>query len=217
MKNKIKIAIIDYKMSNLFSIDNALTNLGFESIITSNNKIILEADGVILPGVGSFHKAMKNLIKLDLVNTIKESLDIGKPFMGICLGLQLLFTKSEEFEECSGLNIVSGSVLSFKDYIKAAPIPHVGWNSLKLRSYDSNNSNFNYTFLNNEYFYFIHSYFVKPKQNDIVLSYTKYENFEFCSSISKGNLFACQFHPEKSGVKGLTLLNNFFKGNKYEI
>ena len=126
----MKIAVIDYKMSNMFSIKNALDSLGFQSQITSDKKTILEAEGAVLPGVGSFPEAMRHLNELQLFNVIEEFITSGKPFMGICLGLQLLFSKSEEFEECSGMGIIKGSVQGFSKYI-TKPVPHVGWNTVK--------------------------------------------------------------------------------------
>ena len=201
------IAIIDYKMSNLFSIKNALDSLGIKNIITSDSETILSSNGAILPGVGSFPESMQQLQKLQLIETIKRFIDTGKPFMGICLGLQLLFTRSDEFGKNEGLGIINGSVQSFKSYIKEKPIPHVGWNKIQIK--ESNQSS--KSIIDNEnYFYFVHSYFVKPKNKNIILTETNYENFNFCSSIIDDNIFACQFHPEKSGKNGLNVLKNFF-------
>ena len=207
MIKKSYIAIIDYKMSNLFSIKNALDSLGIKNIITSDSETILSSNGAILPGVGSFPESMQQLQKLQLIDTIKRFIDTGKPFMGICLGLQLLFTRSDEFGKNEGLGIINGSVQSFKSYIKEKPIPHVGWNKIQIK--ESNQSS--KSIIDNEnYFYFVHSYFVKPKNKNLILTETNYENFNFCSSIINDNIFACQFHPEKSGQKGLNVLKNFF-------
>tara|TARA_Y100001970_G_scaffold15871_1_gene17859 strand:+ start:44077 stop:44703 length:627 start_codon:yes stop_codon:yes gene_type:complete len=207
MIKKSYIAIIDYKMSNLFSIKNALDSLGIKNIITSDSETILSSNGAILPGVGSFPESMQQLQKLQLIDTIKRFIDTGKPFMGICLGLQLLFTRSDEFGKNEGLGIINGSVQSFKSYIKEKPIPHVGWNKIQIK--ESNQSS--KSIIDNEnYFYFVHSYFVKPKNKNLILTETNYENFNFCSSIINDNIFACQFHPEKSGKNGLNVLKNFF-------
>ena len=134
MAKNSSIAIIDYKMSNLFSIKNALDTLGIKNEITSDEETILSSSGAILPGVGSFPESMQQLSDLKLVDTIKRFIDTGKPFMGICLGLQLLFTKSDEFQETKGLGIIDGTVQSFKSYIKEKPIPHVGWNKIQRRN-----------------------------------------------------------------------------------
>ena len=207
MIKKSYIAIIDYKMSNLFSIKNALDSLGIKNIITSDSETILSSNGAILPGVGSYPESMQQLQKLQLIDTIKRFIDTGKPFMGICLGLQLLFTRSDEFGKNEGLGIINGSVQSFKSYIKEKPIPHVGWNKIQIK--ESNQSS--KSIIDNEnYFYFVHSYFVKPKNKNLILTETNYENFNFCSSIINDNIFACQFHPEKSGKNGLNVLKNFF-------
>ena len=128
--SEMKIAIIDYKMSNMFSINNALNSLGYSCEITSDQVKILNADGAVLPGVGSFPEAMKHLNDLNLIEVIKEFISTGKPFMGICLGLQLLFSKSLEFNECNGLGIIKGTVEGFTKKIVSEPIPHVGWNTL---------------------------------------------------------------------------------------
>ena len=208
----MKIAVIDYKMSNMFSINNALISLGFRSKITSDPNAILRADGAVLPGVGSFPEAMRHLNDLQLNDVIKDFIISGKPFMGICLGLQLLFSESDEFESCKGLGIIDGTVIGFSKYINSEPIPHIGWNTV----YSPNlvKSNINYAskigIAENNYYYFVHSFFVQPKQKNNILTVTRYGDYEFCSSILKGNVFACQFHPEKSGPRGLNIFRNFF-------
>jgi len=206
----MNIAVIDYKMSNMFSIKNALDYLGYNCIITSDFKLILDADGAVLPGVGSFPEAMQHLYDLKLVDVIKEFVSSGKPFMGICLGLQLLFSRSDEFEKCEGLDIIKGEVDSFSKYIQSRPIPHVGWNTIMNNNIIKKPYK-NLKFINNEYYYFVHSHFVKPDDNENIFTYTSYANHKFCSSIMKDNIFASQFHPEKSGVRGLNILKNFFK------
>jgi glutamine amidotransferase len=210
----MNIAVIDYKMSNMFSIKNALDVLGYNSQITSKSREILKADGAVLPGVGSFPDAMQHLHDLELINVIKEFISSGKPFMGICLGLQLLFSKSEEFHDCEGINIIDGKVESFSKYLSTQRIPHVGWNTVINHNPQNNNSsalNNKIQFCDNQYYYFVHSFFVKPDNKDHVFTKTCYVNFEFCSSVVVNNIFACQFHPEKSGVRGLKILKNFFK------
>ena len=209
----MKIAVIDYKMSNMFSIKNALDYLGFECQLTENYKTILGADGAVLPGVGSFPEAMQHLQDLDLVYVIKEFISSGKPFMGICLGLQLLFSRSTEFANCEGLNIIKGEVESLSQYLPNEPVPHVGWNKVIYSKSISNSIStplLNSTIFKNNYYYFVHSFFVRPDNLKYVLTETSYANFDFCSSVLVDNIFACQFHPEKSGARGLTILKNFF-------
>ena len=208
----MEIAVIDYKMSNMFSIKNALDSLGFKSQITSDPDAILEADGAVLPGVGSFPEAMGHLNELQLITVIKEFINSGKPFMGICLGLQLLFLKSEEFENCEGLGIIDGTVESFSKYINSKPIPHVGWNTIYKQNSISSNTAYasKIGIAENEYYYFVHSFFVKPNNIENILTLTRYGEYEFCSSIVFNNVFACQFHPEKSGEKGIQILKDFF-------
>lgn len=209
----MKIAIIDYKMSNMFSIKNALDFLGFDCQVTSNYKTILEADGAVLPGVGSFPEAMQHLQDLKLAEVIKEFASSGKRFMGICLGLQLLFSRSDEFTDCEGLNIINGKVENLSKYLPNEPVPHVGWNTvIQHRATRNNNST---SFLNSQLFqddhyYFVHSYFVEPDNLKYVFTQTSYASLDFCSSVLVDNIFACQFHPEKSGPRGLKLLQNFF-------
>ena len=205
-----KIAIIDYKMSNLFSIRNALKFLDIEANITSDASEILSSDGAILPGVGSYPEAVKHLHDLEIFEPIKDFIKTGKPFMGICLGLQLLFTKSEEFQSTMGLNVIPGSVRNLKEKVKT--VPHVGWNSVKLNKDNARNENNSLvdTIKEGSYFYFVHSYFVEPENKSNVKTFTKHEGKTFCSSVIIDNIFASQFHPEKSGKKGLQILQNFF-------
>jgi glutamine amidotransferase len=207
-----RIAIIDYRMSNMFSIKNALDLLGFESEVTSDHKKIVSADGAILPGVGSFAEAMKHINAMGLAGPIIEFISSGKLFMGICLGLQLLFSESEEFGYTSGLGIIEGKVGSLERHDGIRRVPHVGWNCVQKRASIENNaivSSFD-SIVSGEYFYFVHSYYVNPVNDCDVYTTTEYSEFEFCSSILKGNVFASQFHPEKSGEAGLKVLRDFF-------
>lgn len=210
MKN---VAIIDYKMGNLFSVQHACKNVGLNPIITSETKIIEKADAAILPGVGAFGEAMEILKKLDLIVVIKEFIASEKPFMGICLGYQLLFTESEEFGRNEGLNIFEGLVKKFSFEVngsKNTKIPQIGWNQIyKL----DNNGNCElspiHSIMNGEYMYFVHSYYVEPSEDDIKLTRTIYDGFEYCSSILKKNVFASQYHPEKSAKEGLKIYKNW--------
>ena len=205
-----KIAIIDYKMSNLFSIRNALKFLDIEANVTSNANEILSSDGAILPGVGSYPEAVNHLHDLEIFEPIKDFIKTGKPFMGICLGLQLLFTKSEEFQSTMGLNVIPGTVRNLKKKVKT--VPHVGWNSVKLNKDNARNENNSLvdTIKEGSYFYFVHSYFVEPENKSNVKTFTKHEDKTFCSSVMIDNIFASQFHPEKSGKDGLEILRKFF-------
>ena len=209
------IAIIDYHMSNLFSVRNALEYLGIDSEITSDVTKIMAAKGAILPGVGAFAEAMKHLKTLDLIQPIKDFINSGKPFMGICLGFHLLFTESEEFGVTRGMDILQGKVESFSRHVKSKKIPHIGWNRIltnndviKEDSFISPLKDIN----SDEYMYFVHSFYVDPDNKDIIATETEYDSFTFCSSVLKGNVFASQFHPEKSGTSGLNILKNYFVG-----
>ena len=207
------IAIIDYQMSNLFSVKNALEYLGIDSEITSDVTKIMAAKGAILPGVGAFAEAMKHLKTLDLIQPIKDFINSGKPFMGICLGFHLLFTESEEFGVTRGMDILQGKVENFSRHVKSKKIPHIGWNRiltnndvLKEDSFINPLKDIN----SDEYMYFVHSFYVDPDSKDIIATETEYDSFTFCSSVLKGNVFASQFHPEKSGTSGLKILKNYF-------
>ena len=214
MENK-KVIIIDYKLGNLFSVKQACDVVGMNSEISSDRNKILNADALILPGVGAFIEAMNNLNDLELITAIKYKVNNGTPLFGICLGLQLLFTKSEEFGSGKGLNIIPGIIKKFPNQIngKKITVPHISWNTI----YESN-IKFRDTPLknleNNEFMYFIHSYYVVPKELDCFLTQTNYNGIEFCSSIKKNNIFATQFHPEKSSKKGVSIYKNWGTINK---
>ena len=197
------IAIIDYDAGNLKSGEKALVSLGEEVLVSRDSSEILQADKVILPGVGSFGDAMNNLDKFGLVDTIKKVTGNGTPFLGICLGLQLLFKESDETPGAEGLDILPGKILKIpaKDGFK---IPHMGWNSLKI---DPNSRLFK-GIPDGSYVYFVHSYYLKAGSEDIVAATTEYGT-HIHAAVEKGNLYACQFHPEKSSQTGLKILENF--------
>lgn len=197
------IAIIDYDAGNLKSVEKALAYIGEESVITGERKEILKADKVILPGVGSFGDAMANLKRLGLDDVIREVAANGTPFLGICLGLQLLFESSEETPGVEGLGILKGKVLRIPDK-EGLKIPHIGWNSLKL----SNNGRLFQGMTGEPYVYFVHSYYLQAENPDIVKATTDYSTC-IHASVEQGNVFACQFHPEKSSAVGLQILKNF--------
>ena len=196
------IAIIDYDAGNLKSVEKALLSLNQEVVITRDKESLLKADKVILPGVGSFGDAMNNLYKYDLVDTIKECAKT-RPFLGICLGLQLLFESSEESVGVKGLGILPGKIyrIPAKEGFK---IPHMGWNSLEIKK----GSKLFKEIDNNSYVYFVHSYYLKADDESIVSAKTEYTTC-IHASVEKGNVFACQFHPEKSSDVGLKILENF--------
>ena len=194
------VAIIDYGAGNLHSVKNALDFLGAKSIITKNKDEILSADHIILPGVGSFGDAMECINNSGLTDTIRKAADGSRPFLGICLGLHLLFEKSEESPESNGLGIFKGSVVKIPDC--GLKIPHIGWNSIKLAKESRILPD------SNEFMYFVHSYYIKPLDDDIVSSHTVYGE-KLAVSIENGNVFAVQFHPEKSGDAGLSILKKF--------
>lgn len=197
------IAIIDYDAGNLKSVEKALAYIGEESVITGEREEILKADKVILPGVGSFGDAMANLKQLGLDDVIREVAANGTPFLGICLGLQLLFESSEETPGVEGLGILKGKVLRIPDK-EGLKIPHIGWNSLKL----SKNGRLFQGMTGEPYVYFVHSYYLQAENPDIVKATTDYSTC-IHASVEQGNVFACQFHPEKSSAVGLQILKNF--------
>jgi imidazole glycerol-phosphate synthase subunit HisH len=199
----MNITIIDYGMGNVHSVCNALTYLGFDSVVTSDADKIEASDILIFPGVGAFGQGMEELKKRNLIESIKEYIASGKPFLGICLGMQLLFEESTEHGNFKGLGILKGKVVEF-DKKQGLKVPHMGWNSLKTKQ---DNSIFE-GIEDNSYFYFVHSYYVLPKQKNIIAGITEYGT-DFCSMIIKDNIYAMQFHPEKSQKIGLKLLNNF--------
>lgn len=198
------IAIIDYDAGNLRSVEKALLSIGEDAIVTRDRDEILSADKVILPGVGAFGDAMKKLGEYGLVDTIHEAVDSGKPFLGICLGLQLLFRRSDESDGVEGLSILSGEILRIPD-ASGIKIPHIGWNSLKVKD-DARLFN---GLGENPYVYFVHSYYLKADDENIVAATTEYGGTLIHASVQKDNVYACQFHPEKSGGVGMQILKNF--------
>jgi len=197
------IAIIDYDAGNLKSVEKALDHLGEVSIITRNRDEILSADKVILPGVGSFGDAMGKIHSYGLAETIKEVVELKKPFLGICLGLQLLFERSDETDGIEGLGILQGEILRIPNCI-GLKIPHMGWNSIDIKP----GAKLFKGIANHEYVYFVHSYYLKARNEQEVAATTNYSTF-IHASVEKDNIFACQFHPEKSGDIGLKILKNF--------
>jgi glutamine amidotransferase len=214
MRHKKKVTIIDYQLGNLFSVKQACDTIGILATISSDAKDIEDAEAIILPGVGAFIEAMKNLDKLDLINPIKDYLDAGKPIFGICLGLQLLFSESEEFGSGKGLDIIPGLIRKFHTFKngKKIKVPQIAWNQVYGDKKSLANSPFK-DLSEREFMYFIHSYYVEPSSESCVLTKTNYEGIEYCSAILENNIFATQFHPEKSSEKGLSIYKNWAISN----
>lgn len=197
------VAIIDYDAGNIKSVEKAVHYLGKEAVVTSDPNEILSADRVILPGVGAFGDAMKRLHDRGLVEVIRTVVQRETPFLGICLGLQLLFEKSEESPGVAGLSLLRGEIRRLPD-LPGLKVPHIGWNSLKY----PNPGRLFRGIPEDSYVYFVHSYYLKAREEGIVTAAAEYGTLVH-ASVEQGNVFACQFHPEKSSETGLTILENF--------
>jgi len=204
------VVIIDYNLGNLFSVKQACDIIGIKAKISSNKADIEQADALILPGVGAFIEAMRNLESLNLVESIKQAVNRGKPLFGVCLGLQLLFSKSEEFGSGDGLNLIPGVIRKFPSIInkKKVKVPQIAWNRIYSNKQSWKESPL-FDVDENEFMYFVHSYYVEPEDKSCILSTTNYEGLEYCSGIFKDNVFAVQFHPEKSAEKGVSIYKNW--------
>jgi imidazole glycerol-phosphate synthase subunit HisH len=199
------IAIIDYGMGNLRSVSKGFESLGYETSVTRTSEEILNSSGIVLPGVGAFGDCIRNLDEFNLIEPIKKSMVHKKPFLGICLGLQVLFDESEESPEVRGLGIFKGKIVKFPKFDdKRLKIPHMGWNQVEL----AKETPLLNGIPNSSWFYFVHSYYPEPDDQDIIVGRTTY-GIDFTCAVSKGNIFACQFHPEKSSNLGLRILSNF--------
>jgi glutamine amidotransferase len=199
------IAIIDYGMGNLRSVQKGFERMGHEAVVTSDAKTIQNASKVVLPGVGAFPDCMRNLEQYGLIDAVRKSIGSGKPFLGICLGLQLLFTESEEFGISQGLDIIKGRVIRFKGpEFTDLKIPHMGWNSITIKRRAPALRDVP----DNSHVYFVHSFHVVPEDKGVIATTTPY-GIDFVSSIWKDNIFAVQFHPEKSQALGLSILKRF--------
>lgn len=196
------IAIIDYGVGNLFSLMQSLKKIGAESIVTADPKVIGQAEKLILPGVGAFGDAAQKLKDSGLDCVIKSEVAKGKPLLGICLGMQLLFDRSYEYGEHTGLGLIKGEILPLSDYVSGLKIPHMGWNSLE---FVDNNPIFK-SLRQGEYVYFVHSYFAKCGEG---LSATTEYGIKVTAAVRKDNVYGVQFHPEKSGTAGLEILKAF--------
>lgn len=210
-----EVAIVDYQLGNLYSVKHACEHVGLRSVISSDPSVIRRCDAVILPGVGAFADAMENLNRFGLSDALRELTGSDKPIIGICLGLQLLFSESFEFGQHQGLGVIPGKVVKLRTDVPGTTdkvkVPQVGWNTIsipesgRLRTWKG-------TLLDGvsegEYMYFVHSFYVLPDDTSVVCSETTYGGNQFCSSVHYKNIFACQFHPERSGQAGLTLYKN---------
>lgn len=206
------IAIVNYEMGNLKSVKKALEFVGAKVEVTSRIDKIKESRAIILPGVGAFKEAMKNLNNLKIIPTLKEEIKKGKPILGICLGLQLLFTESEEGGLYKGLDVINGRIRGFKNSYRCHfKIPHMGWNTIKIKNRKMPDILENIP--DNSYFYFVHSYYGKTDNKEIVIATTDY-GVKFLSVIGINNVYGVQFHPEKSGESGLKILDNFYQLTK---
>lgn len=216
------IAIVDYGMGNIRSVEKGFLKVGVDARVTNRPEVIDSAAGVVLPGVGAFRDCMKELTNLKLTTAITKAIKKGTPYLGICLGLQVLFSESEEFGRCRGLDIFKGKVVKFEfdkqNTDKKSPgsdlwalssnlkVPHMGWNEIKIQG----NNMLLDKIEDKTFFYFVHSFYVVPDDNSIISATTDY-GIDFTSIICKDNIFAVQFHPEKSQTAGLKLLENFGK------
>ena len=197
-------AIIDYGVGNLFSLVSSFKKIGEEAVITSDKETIEKAQRIVLPGVGAFCDAIRKLKESGLVPVLKEQIEKGKPVLGICLGMQLLFDKSFEYGEYDGLGLISGSIKPIKDYVTDLKVPHMGWNALELKA--ASHPLFKYI-KNGDYVYFVHSYFAADCEKN-TLAFSQY-GIEITAAVAEKNVMGCQFHPEKSGNTGLNILKAF--------
>jgi imidazole glycerol-phosphate synthase subunit HisH len=210
-----RVAIVDYGLGNLFSVAQACQAMGLQATITPDRRAIEQADAVILPGVGAFGDAMQTLRRLDLVGVLRDTPGRGVPLVGICLGVQLLMTESHEFGQHEGLGLIRGEVVRLNDPREGnrkLKVPQVGWNRIRAAGgFETWNGTPLDGLSDGTFMYFVHSFVVVPEERSVVLSTTTYGDVEFCSSVSCGRIFACQFHPERSGRRGLQVYDNLRK------
>ncbi len=196
------IAIVDYGMGNLRSVEKGFQKVGVDARIVRDARSVDDAGGIVLPGVGAFRDCMRNLADRNLLDSVVRCIEKGKPYLGICLGLQVLFTESEEFGRSDGLDILGGKVVRFPE--GGLKVPHMGWNSIRIKRRPPILDGIE----DGEYFYFVHSYYVAPEEEGVIAATTDY-GLEFTSMVWRDNVFAVQFHPEKSQSRGVRMLRNF--------
>jgi len=203
-----KVVIIDYRLGNLFSVRQACEQVGIEAVVSSDPEEIVAADGLLLPGVGAFGNAMENLYELGLIEPIRAFAAQGGPIFGICLGMQLLFDESEEFGLHQGLGLLRGRVVKFPDQSqgrKRLKVPSIGWGKIEFNPLNPLHDIYANVIDEDEWMYFVHSFYVQPAVATDTLTETVYGDVRFCSSVLRDNIFGTQFHPEKSGVAGLRI------------
>ena len=214
---KITVAVVDYSLGNLFSIKQACAFAGMEARISSERSVLESTDALLLPGVGSFGQAITELKELDLIHFLQDYATGSKPLIGICLGMQLLMSSSEEFGHHKGLGIISGTVKKFREPSEetgSLKVPQVSWNTIRKEGERHRNAAGQWDrsplkgLPDPSFMYFVHSYYVEPEAAELVASYTIYGNHTYCSSLLHGEIFACQFHPERSGPNGLKIYQN---------
>lgn len=216
MSKNLKIVIVDCGVGNLCSLIRAFKFFGVEAIVTEDAKMLEDADGIVIPGVGSFESGMKGLGLRGLTETVKNIAVSNKPMLGICLGAQLMFSEGCEFGIFSGLDIIKGKVIHFPNLIDNEKVPHIGWNTISPFKENSWSDTILESFNRNDKVYFVHSYVLKPESEENILALSTYGGHTFCSVIKKGNIYGCQFHPEKSGQAGLKIIENFINLTIYE-
>ena len=214
---RTEVAIVDYGLGNLYSVKHACAHVGLQAAITLSRQEILQADAVILPGVGAFGDAMATLARLDLVSVLHDFAASGRPLVGVCLGMQLVMTESHEFGRHKGLGLIEGEVVRFENPVEGAralKVPQIGWNSIHQvdRPGPGEGAPWDGTLLegipDGEAMYFVHSYIVRPADDGVRLAMSTYGGIRFCSALQKNNIMACQFHPERSGPQGLRMYRN---------
>ncbi|MBD78435.1 MAG: imidazole glycerol phosphate synthase subunit HisH [Crocinitomicaceae bacterium] len=214
MKEKLTV-IIDYNLGNLFSVKHACDHVGLNTVTSNDIDLIKKADALILPGVGAFGEAMNNIDQLNIRDAIIERTQAGIPLLGVCLGLQLLFDESEEFGHQKGLGLLAGKVKKLPGRSsdgKKFKVPQIAWNSIHATENLWEKSALN-SVKDGEYFYFVHSYYVAPENDSEILCTTQYAGMKYCSGVMKNNIIAFQFHPEKSGEKGISIYRNWAEQN----
>jgi glutamine amidotransferase len=206
-----KVSIIDYGMSNLLSICRAFEHIGAEVRVIEHADDVLQSDYLVLPGVGAFPDGMKELEKRALIDPVKQFAESGKPLLGVCLGMQMLLGKSYEHTVTPGLNIIEGEVLALPKDMKGFKVPNINWHSADWNRQDNWGQSIFRDTKNGACFYFVHSYYAKPANEEHILATTRFGDLKFTSAVKKDNVTGTQFHPEKSGEEGLKLLLNFIQ------
>lgn len=215
MSNSLRIVIVDYGVGNLYSLIRAFKFFGIEVIVTEDAETLNRADGIVLPGVGSFEAGMRGLKIRGLEKKLFDIAESNKPMLGICLGAQIMLTQGHEFGIFKGLDIIKGKVIHFPGLADNEKIPHVGWNTILPYKEDSWPGTILNSFNKNDQVYFVHSYILEPESKENILALSTYGGYTFCSAVKKGNIYGCQFHPEKSGQVGLKIIENFINLIKY--